>query len=189
MTIGPGFDDVLAAAQTGAGWAVAILYRDLQPGLLRYLQAKVPGQAEDLASEVWLAAAPKLVAFEGDEVGFRNWIFTIAHRRVIDHIRKSARRQTDPVDGMRFEQRAAADDTADAGIEEVSAREAIDALTAGLPADQAEVVLLRVVGGLGVDEVAQLMGRSAGSVRVLQHRALRRMARRLAATQDAAVTN
>src|SRR5437660_12828331 len=98
MASGPAFDDVLAAAQTGAGWAIAILYRDLQPALLRYLQAKAPGEAEDLASDVWLAAAPKLNSFQGDEVGFRSWIFTIANRRVIDQVRRSARRQTDPVD-------------------------------------------------------------------------------------------
>src|SRR4051812_39106168 len=161
MTIGPAFDDVLAAAQTGAGWAVATLYRDLQPALLRYLQAKAPGHAEDLASEVWLAVAPKLAAFEGDEVGFRSWIFTIAHRRVIDQARRSARRQTEPVDGSRLEQWPAGDDTADAGIEELSAKEAISTLTAGLPADQAEVILLRVVGGLTVNEAAHVMGRSA----------------------------
>src|SRR4051794_19356322 len=130
MTIGPAFDDVLAAAQTGAGWAVATLYRDLQPALLRYLQAKAPGHAEDLASDVWLAAAPKLAAFEGDEVNFRSWIFTTPHGGAIAHARRSSRRQTDPVDGSRLEQLAAQDDTAAAGIEEVSAREAISTLTA-----------------------------------------------------------
>jgi len=49
-----------------------------------------------------------------------------------------------------------------------------------LPAPQAEVVLLRVLGGYSAEEVADLTGRSPGSVRVIQHRALRRLAKELA---------
>src|SRR5436305_7955664 len=141
MTIGPAFDDVLAAARTGSSWAVAVLYRELQPALVRYLDARSSGEGEDLASEVWLSAAPKLADFEGDEAGFRSWMFTIAHRRAVDHARRAYRRRTDPVDGEQFEQRAAADDTAAEGIADLTAREAIAALTASLPADQAEAVL------------------------------------------------
>ena len=63
------------------------------------------------------------------------------------------------------------------------AQAAIDALVADLPPDQAEVVLLRVVAGLGVDEVAEIMGKRPGTVRVLQHRALRRLAQ-IHATED-----
>ena len=49
-----------------------------------------------------------------------------------------------------------------------------------LPPDQAEIILLRVVAGLPVEEVAAITGRRPGTVRVLQHRALRRLADRLA---------
>src|SRR4051812_1839864 len=179
MSIGPTFDDVLAAARTGADWAIAILYRDLNPALLRYLQSQHRDAAEDIASEVWLAAATNLASFDGDEAGFRSWLFTIARRRAVDHGRQRSRRRTDPVSSETFERQAATDDTAAAGIEALSAREAIHRLTAGLPADQAEAVVLRVVGGFSVAEVAEIMGRSAGSVRVLQHRALRRLEARL----------
>ena len=179
MTVGPPFDDVLTAAQAGADWAIEVLYKDLNPPLLRYLRSKAPAVAEDLCSEVWLSAAQKLKSFTGDEDGFRSWIFTIARRRVIDHVRQVSRRRTDPVDHELFDRRSSVDDTADAGTQAVSAREAIAQLTAGLPPDQAEVVLLRVVAGLDVATVAGMMGRSEGSVRVLQHRALRRMAKQL----------
>src|SRR3954451_10499917 len=138
MSIGPTFDDVLAAARTGAEWAIAILYRDLNPPLLRYLQSQHQDAAEDIASEVWLAAATNLASFSGDEAGFRSWLFTIARRRAIDHGRQRARRRTDPVASDTFDRQAASDDTAAAGIEELSAREAIERLTASLPADQAE---------------------------------------------------
>jgi RNA polymerase sigma-70 factor, ECF subfamily len=67
-------------------------------------------------------------------------------------------------------------DAGSTAVERLSGQEAVDLLVAGLPADMAEVLLLRVVADLPVAEVAQLMGRSAGSVRVLQHRALKRAA-------------
>jgi RNA polymerase sigma-70 factor (ECF subfamily) len=63
-------------------------------------------------------------------------------------------------------------------------REAIDTLIADLSPDQAEAVLLRVVGGLDVTEVARIMDRSPGSVRVLCHRALRRLAERYEDRRD-----
>ena len=65
----------------------------------------------------------------------------------------------------------------DIAIESLSTNEAIEALVRNLPSDQAEVVLLRVVGDLSVEQVAKIMGRSPGSVRVLQHRALRHLAK------------
>jgi RNA polymerase sigma-70 factor (ECF subfamily) len=156
-----------------------VLYRDLNPALLRYLHGQHSDAAEDLASEVWLTVATKLASFEGDEAGFRSWVFTIARRRAIDHGRTRARRRTDIAASETFERRAGPDDTAAAGIEDLSTRTAVTRLTAGLPADQAEAVLLRVVAGFSVAEVAEIMGRSAGSVRVLQHRALRRLAAKL----------
>jgi RNA polymerase sigma-70 factor (ECF subfamily) len=76
----------------------------------------------------------------------------------------------------RLTERAAADDPAAIATERLAAQEAVDRLIACLPADQAEVVLLRVVAGLSADEVAGITGRSAGTVRVIQHRALKRLA-------------
>src|SRR3954471_21783632 len=84
----PVFDAVIAAAQAGADWALTILYRQFQPAILRYLRARAPGHVEDLASEVWLAAARGLPGFAGDHEGFGRWIFTIARRRVVDAGRK-----------------------------------------------------------------------------------------------------
>jgi RNA polymerase sigma-70 factor (ECF subfamily) len=184
MTIGPTFDDVLAAARTGADWAMAILYRELNPSLLRYLRAQHREAAEDLTSEVWLAAATNLGSFEGDEIAFRRWMFTIARRRAIDYGRQRARRRTDPTAQETFDRRAARDDTAAAGIEDLSAQEAIARLTACLPQDQAEVVLLRVVAGMDTPKVAEIMGRSVGAIRVLQHRALKRLAIRYQPEQE-----
>jgi RNA polymerase sigma-70 factor (ECF subfamily) len=47
---------------------------------------------------------------------------------------------------------------------------------AALPEDQAEIIVLRVVAGLGAPEVAQIVGKTPGAVRVAAHRGLRRLA-------------
>src|SRR6266516_4113951 len=69
--IGPAFDSVLAAARGGDEAAFAALWRDLNPGLLRYLQVVAPAWAEDVASEVWLEVTVGLGRFSGPESGFR----------------------------------------------------------------------------------------------------------------------
>lgn len=173
------FEDVLEAAQAGEGWAIARLYDWLQPGLLRYLRWKEPSMAEDLASETWLGVAENLQRFVGDEAALRGWIFTIARRRLADHRRREGRRRTSPVPDTALAEMVAPDDPSDQVTARLSAQAAIARLTSVLTPDQAEVVVLRVVGGLPVEEVARVLGKRPGTVRVLQHRAVRRLAGQL----------
>jgi len=174
-----GFDDILVSACAGQERAFGCLYDELQPAILRYLRWKEPSMAEDLAAETWLAVAERLAGFEGDEGAFRGWIFAIARRRVADHRRRAARRQTAPVPDEVLVGLADPGDPAELVVEKLSAQHAITQLTATLPADQAEVVVLRVIGGLSVEETARVMDKRPGTVRVLQHRALRRLANEL----------
>jgi RNA polymerase sigma-70 factor (ECF subfamily) len=176
MSLGPEFESVLCAAQAGAEWAVDVLFREYQPVLLRYLRASEPRAAEDLAGEVWLALAPKLADFVGDEAGFRGWLFTVARRRLMGYRRQAVRRRTAPVPGEQFHGFASDDDPAAEGMATLVTQQAIDRLVAHLSEDQAEVVLLRVVADLPMAEVARITGRTAGAVRVMQHRALRKLA-------------
>jgi RNA polymerase sigma-70 factor (ECF subfamily) len=159
----------------GADWAVADLWRDLHPRLLAYFRAAEPAAADDLASDVWIDVARSLHRFDGDEADFRRFAFTIARRRLIDHRRRRFRRRTDPVPTKAMADRAAADDPAAAA--EASAALQVIGL---LPPDQAQVVLLRVVAGLDAEAVGRIVGKSAGAVRVKQHRALKRLAQLLA---------
>jgi RNA polymerase sigma-70 factor, ECF subfamily len=173
------FDAVLEAAQAGDEWAVARLYDQIQPALLRYLRWQEASVADDLAAEVWLAVAQGLRGFIGDEAAFKGWIFTIARRRLADHRRSEGRRRTHPLPPPAMADLAADNDPSDLVTSRMSAQDAIDALTSVLPAEQAEVVVLRVVGGLSVEEVARVVGKKPGTVRVLQHRALRCLASQL----------
>jgi RNA polymerase sigma-70 factor (ECF subfamily) len=177
-----GFPSVLAAAGEGHEAALTEIFRTYQPRLLRYLRAQEPGMADDLAADVWLAVARGLDRFSGDEAGFRGWIFTIARHRLIEYRRRQARRRTDPVPDERLDgtlDRGWGGDPAWLVVEQMSAQRTVEQMVTDLPPDQAEAILLRVVGGFDVAEVARIMGRSPGNVRVLCHRALKRLAAKM----------
>jgi RNA polymerase sigma-70 factor, ECF subfamily len=173
--IGAAFGVVLARAQAGDEAAFACLFRDVQPALVRYLRVITP-DAEDVASETWLQVVTGLAGFRGQEDAFRAWLFTIARHRAADAGRSRARR---PVSLELTEaDQPAVPDTADLALEAISVRSVV-ALIATLPRDQAEIVMLRLVGGLDVADVGRIVGKSPGAVRVAAHRALRRLASRL----------
>lgn len=171
--IGAAFEATLAGAQAGSEEAFTCIFRDVQPALLRYLRV-ISSEPEDVAGDTWLQVTGGLARFRGDEQRFRAWLFTIARHRAVDRGRSRARYPTVPLDPV-MEIRLTSPDAADLAVEAIAARRAV-ALVASLPGDQAEVVMLRVVAGLDVSEVARIVGKSPGAVRVTVHRALRRLA-------------
>lgn len=175
------FRDALAEAKAGDEAAFAVLWREHNPVLLRFLAGlSSEDDARDVASTVWLEVVRKLATFEGDSAGFRAWIFTIARSRLIDLRRSRGRRVvTVEIDSESRERFEDASDPSRIIDEDGSTRDAI-ALISKLPAKQAEVVLLRVVADFDVDAVASLLGKSTGVVRVLSHRGLKRLAELLA---------
>jgi RNA polymerase sigma-70 factor (ECF subfamily) len=178
MALRDGFDAAIAGAVDGERPALADLYRHLHPPILRYLRTFEPVEAEDLASEVWLGVIANLDTFRGDERALRAWAFTIARSRLIDLRRRRARRATDPTSPEVLAEHAERRDVEEEALAKLSTEAAI-AQISSLSRDQAEVVLLRVLGGLSVAEVASIVGKRPGTVRVLQHRALRRLAEQL----------
>lgn len=166
--IGAEFETVLAGAQSGDEAAFARLWRDLNPPLLRYLS--LGGDAADeVAAETWLTVVRGLSTFQGDEMAWRAWVFTTARRRAVDAGRRRTRSSRLSWRSSWVEPVAA--DSAEEVVDALSTEAAI-ALVRRLPPLQAEVVLLRVVAGLSVTEVAELVGRSPGAVRVAAHRGL-----------------
>ena len=143
------------------------------PALLRYLRMKAPTVAEDLAADIWLRVLRALPTFEGDEQGFRGWLYTTARNRLTDWYRNGERRP-DLIEYSSLVLLPAVTNVEDEAAEHSATDRAI-ALIGELPPDQAEAVLLRVVVGMDVARVAVIMDRSPGSVRVLCHRGLRRL--------------
>jgi RNA polymerase sigma-70 factor (ECF subfamily) len=174
----PDFSGALRAAARGDETAFARLWRGAHPAVLRYLQVVVGDAAEDVAAEVWLEVARGLARFRGGEPEFRAWLFTLARRRAADLRRYSGRHPEQLTWDDAELDRPAADDTAAVALENLSTRAALE-LIATLPPYQAEAIMLRVVAGLDVRQVAQVTGRRPGAVRVATHRGLRALSARL----------
>lgn len=152
-----------------------MLWRTLQPPLLRYLLVHRGVDREDVASETWLQVVRDLHKFSGDAAAFRAWLFTVARNRALDAHRARARRPVAVVPEEDLAERRGVDDTEAAALEAVSTEAAL-ALLRWLPADQAEAVALRVVAGLDAEAAGAILGKSAGAVRVCAHRGLRTLA-------------
>jgi RNA polymerase sigma-70 factor (ECF subfamily) len=168
LPLGESFDEVLSAAKRGADWAWEELYLGLAGPITGYLASRGAAEPEDLAGETFLHVARAIHSFQGDEGSFRSWVFVIAHRRMIDSRRTASRRvATHP--GRDIE-------TTGGNVEE----EAIDHLTTAelvralevLTDDQREVLALRMIADLSLDETAEVMEKTIGAVKALQRRAL-----------------
>ena len=168
-------------AQEGDAEAFRLLYRDIQPRLLRYLHAIAGQDAEDIASETWLQVTRDLPGFSGSYDGFRGWVATIARHRALDHLRRTARRPALAVpaeDLAAWPATGAAADTAQSAIDAVATGDAV-ALIATLPPDQAEAVLLRAVLGLDAITAGQVLGKRPGAIRTAAHRGLKTLHKKL----------
>lgn len=173
------FPEVLAGARTGDGPAWARLLDDLSGPLLGFARGRGVEDPEDVLGETLLHVARGLDGFEGDEAGFRAWVFTIAHRRVVDAQRRRHRRPSTPLPAEELAPLAealdAGDDELAAVVERLDADARLDALLAHLTDDQREVLVLRFAADLDATTVGQVTGRSTNAVAAITRRALLRL--------------
>lgn len=169
--------EVLVAAQANAPWAFERIYEFLAPRVTGYLRLRGAADPEGLANEVMLGVFQGLPSFEGDVEAFRSWVFTIAYRRVVDdRRRRSARPDTSELtEGHGAAPGGDVEHEALAQLED----ERLRALIEELRPDQRDVLLLRLVADLSVEETAEAMGKRPGAVKMLQRRALAAIRRRL----------
>ena len=170
LPIGDGFPNVLHAARVGAPWAFERLYGDLAPVVAGYLRVQGAAEPEDLTSDVFFGVFTGIDSFEGSETQFRSWVFTIAHRRLVDERRRLARRRWSPAGDLADLELTGGDVESDAF--DVLGSQRVVEWCAGLSADQRDVLVLRVVGDMTVDQVAAIVDKSPGAVKALQRRAL-----------------
>jgi len=167
-------DDAVARASRGDEAGFLELWRALQPRLLRFLRAVGCDDPDDVASETWLQVVRDLHRFSGGEEDFRRWLFTIGRHRAVDAARARSRRPAGMVN-------SGLDILADTQLVEEQVLEGMSvqgavALLSRLSRDQAEAVALRVIAGLDTPDVAKILGKSAGAVRVALHRGLKALA-------------
>ncbi len=176
----------LRAAQDGDEESFRLLYRDVQPRLIRFAGALVGADAEDVTSEAWLQIARDLPSFRGDLDGFRGWTATITRHRALDHLRRRSRRPRADVPVEDLVTVAAEVDTELDALNGIATHDAIR-LIAELPRDQAEAVLLRVVVGLDAKTAGKVLGKRSGAVRTASYRGLKRLAELLSPSPSAAM--
>ncbi len=178
----PAFDQVLAAAQHQAGWALTRLYETLSPALAGYLRAQGVSDVDDVTNEVFVAVLTGAGSFSGNEAQFRSWVFTIAHRRVVDARRAKERRpEVDSLDAGPADAplaRRGSLSAEDAALQSLGT-ERVARLLGALAPDQRDVLALRVLGDLSVEDIAAAVGKNPGAVKALQRRALATLRRRL----------
>ena len=179
--LGESFPSVLAAARTGAPWAFERLWQALAPSVVGYLRLQGALEADDVTSEVFLSVFTGLESFEGDEDRFRSWVFTIAHRRLVDDWRRRGRRPALADGGGPNEQRqaeSAGGDVEDEALRRLS-EQRVRRLCDLLAPDQRDVLLLRMVAGMSLDQTAEALEKTTIAVKALQHRGVAALRRHL----------
>lgn len=162
--------DALPAAQLGEPWALNVLYRALAGQVHGYLTSRGATDPEELTQDVFLTVFTKLPGLTGGVAGLRTFVFSVAHARAVDSIRASTRRPDPrPYDPDTDTRRSpSAEDEA----EDRDSHQRVHALLARLPDDQRNVLALRILGDLSLEETAAVIGRSRGAIQQLQRRAL-----------------
>lgn len=163
--------EVLERARSGDAAAWATIYDDLSSSLLAYLRLRGGADPEDLMSECFLQLVRDLGSFSGSPREFRAWAFTVAHHRLLDDVRRRARRPVDPVPLEALDAAATGGNTETEALSSLTMRR-IERAVQRLTPDQSEALALRLFGQLTVEETAQVMGKRAGAVKALQRRGL-----------------
>jgi RNA polymerase sigma-70 factor (ECF subfamily) len=170
--------DLTTLAARGQPAAIESLLRQIRPMVVRYCRARlghISGQyqmADDVAQEVCIAVLSALPRYQDMGRPFASFVFGIASHKVADARRCLARLAIpteDLPDGP--DDGPGPEETVVAWIEAERAR----ALLARLPVHQRELLVLRVLSGFSAQETGNVLGMSAGAVRVAQHRALARL--------------
>ena len=164
-------------ARHGCPTAFERIYRLLAGQVASYLRWHRASDPDGLTNDIFVQVHRNLRTFQGDDHGFRSWLFTIAHHRMIDDRRRVSRQPRVQVD-------VGVDDSVGCGdVEEdafaVMAQDHVRDLVAVLSPDQRDVVLLRIVADLSVEDVARMLDKHEGAVKALQHRALATLRRHL----------
>ena len=173
-----GEDNLIHAAKGGEAEAFGKLYDDYQPKIYRFVLLKVTHreEAEDLTHQVFMNAWQKISSYEHRGFPFSSWLYQIARNTVIDHYR--TKRQTTSLDEMDPDDIIFAEHShidLDLKLQLVGVQKELRTLKQ----DHQDVILMRFVEELSIKETAKALKRSEGAVKLLQHRAMNELRKRL----------
>ena len=158
---------------------LASLYEEYYDKIARYAYVRIGSRtdAEDLAGEVFLKALESLKSYKERGTPMQAWLFRITHNLVVDHLRKTEKRKTVPIDTMQVEADTNPATVAEKNIELERVTKAMEQLTR----EQREVLRLRFFGGLTSKETGSVLNKSDGAVREMQRAAIEKLRNMLAA--------
>ena len=174
------FPRILAAACAGGEWAWRELYGAVAPQLTRYLRARGVPEPDAVVGETFVKVVRYIEGFEGDEAAFRTWVFTIGRNLVVDDLRRRARRPVDVATDDQLQKAAPLGNAEDDAMGGLAAAH-VEEVLAHLSVDQRDVLLLRILGGLTIGEIAMVVRKKEGAVKMLQARGLAAIRRQLSA--------
>ena len=157
-------------AQKRDAEAFSQLYETYFDKIYRYCCLKLSNEmeAEDMTQRVFIKALDSICSYQCKGVPFSAWLFRIAHNQLVDHYRKHSKQATVQIDDLPI---AAKDDP-----EKVAERrleiDKVNEMSKKLTAAQREVISLRFAAELSIAEVANMMGKSEGAIKALQHSAI-----------------
>src|SRR5262245_35591965 len=175
---GSSWEPVIGACRLGAEWAWRQVYEDIAPSLLRYHRARGTVDPDDVVGDTFVRAVRGLPGFDGGEVEFRAWVFSISRNRAVDLARAASRRPEQPMGLEELIGAGGIGDVEDDAIRSL-ADERVREVLLELTADQRDVLLLRLLEDLTIEQIAAVMRKSPGAIKALQARGLEQIRRRI----------
>ena len=171
-------DNLIARARQRDPEAITEIYSNHSPAIYRYIKFRIHEHetAEDLCSDVFLRMIETIDRYEDRGWPITAWLYRIAHDRTIDLIRKKNRHQMLPLEAWA----GVTNDFEEQAIRKIELDDLREML-AFLTDEQRSVLELRFLSDMDIQNVAQRLGRSEGSVKALQHRGVAALQRLIAA--------
>ena len=169
--------DVVRLAREGDSAAMTELYEHYRSRIYGYLFYRVGDthQAEDLTAEVFLRVVEKLPGYRFQAIPFQAWLFQIARNLAIDHYRKTNAHPMVELDANLITNHESPEQATERSVIARQLKQALDRLTT----EQCDVIVLRFLVGMPVQQVAETLNKSEGSVKALQARGLEALHRML----------
>lgn len=152
------------------------IYERYYIGVYKYVYYRIGDQtaAEDLTMEVFVKALEAIDGFMFRGIPFSAWLYRIASNLIVDYFRRQP-----SMPELSLEERLVMNEAHPIRIDQDFSHQALRAALAELTDDQQQVIILKFVDGLSNLEVAQILGKTEGAVKSLQHRALMSLGRAL----------
>ena len=174
----PTEDMLLTGANRGDQAAITQIYENYFPSIYRFVRLQVDdlALAEDIASEVFIKLMDSIGGRHGPRHSLRGWLFRVARNQVYKHFGKVRRFPTEALDEWVA---VSADHDLEIQFMRTVATDCILQAVRRLVPEQREVLLLRFVETLSLQETAQIMNKTTSAVKSLQFRAIESLRRLL----------